>query len=136
MYLIFRKLLKTPNFFCSFNESKINIAISLRKLLFLYQKIFLTAISEQKVAFNHIPAILAYFQDFYIKNNDLFLNNPAILNLEDFKNEAKMEELQNNHLFLQVIDNETLLIIQALKINYGIINLLSYFAMVINIHKN
>lgn len=126
-------MLKTQNFFCSYNESKINIAIGLRKLLYLYQKVFQTAISEQKIAFDQIPAILTYFKDFYISNNDLFLNNPAILNLEDFKNEKKMEELQNNHLFLQVIDNETLLIIQALKINNGIITLLSYFAMVYKI---
>ena len=131
VYLIFGKLLRTNNFFCLSNEPKINVAIGLRKLLFLYQKIISTVVTEKNIGIEQIPAILNYCKNFYFINNDLFLNNPAIICLEDLKNEKKVEELQNNSLFCQVIDNETLIIIKALKINNGIIGLLSIFAMVL-----
>lgn len=90
-----------------------------------------TGVTEQKIQFEQIPLILDYLRIYYIQNSDLFLNNPAIFNIEDLKHEGKLKELQNNHIFLKLIDNETLIIMQALKINNGIITLLSYYAMVI-----
>lgn len=121
-------MLQLPNFFS--NESQILIALKLRKLIYLYQKVLLNAIEQKKVVLDQIPIILQYIQTFYICNNDLFINNPSVCNLEDLKDVKKLEEIQNNQLFIQIIDNETLLIIQALKINSAILTELSYYAMV------
>ena len=97
---------------------------------------FLRAIENKKVNIDQIPKILQYIKIFYISSNDLFLNNPAVCNLEDLKDLKKLEEIQNNQLFIQIIDNETLLIIQALKIcnvilgdlsNHSIVNFLAIF---------
>ena len=133
-----RKLLQLPNFFSY--ESQIGIALKLRKLLHLYQKVFLKAVENKKVNLGQIPKILQYIKTFYIFSNDLFLNNPAVCNLEDLKDLKKLEEIQNNQLFIQIIDNETLLIIQALKIcnailtelsNHATVNILAIFVDII-----
>ena len=133
-----RKLLQLPNFFSY--ESQIAIALKLRKLLHLYQKVFLKAVENKKVNLGQIPKILQYIKTFYIFSNDLFLNNPAVCNLEDLKDLKKLEEIQNNQLFIQIIDNETLLIIQALKIcnailtelsNHATVNILAIFVDII-----
>lgn len=102
----------------------------LRRFLYLYQKSFLTATLERKLTSSQIPAILKYFKTFYISNNDLFLNNPAICPLEDLKDKNKLEEMFNNVQFIHLMDNETMLIIQALKINTAIITLLSFHFLV------
>ena len=119
-----------PNFFSQANESKINIVIMIRKIIYLYQKAFIVAIHEKKISLEQIPLILQYLKKFYILNKDLFINNPDLYNLEDLKDMKKLEELQNNSIFLQLIDNETLLIIQSLKTLSALITVLSYYAMV------
>jgi len=123
-------LLRIPNFFSSNNDSKINIAVNLRKLIYLYQKACFTSIIERKFPLEQIPFMLQYIKTYYISNNDLFLNNPAICTLEQLKEIKKLEEMQNNSVFLLLMDNETLLIIQSLKISNAIITILSYHAMV------
>lgn len=119
-----------PNLLTSTDSPHIKMISSLRKLIYFYQKTCLNSINEKRVPAEMSIILIEYLKKYYFGNSEnLFLNNPSFLDSENLSNGLILDQIHAKTSFKELIDDETILILQALKICSNIITVLSYNAI-------